>query len=205
MAKDAKRRIINTAFYLFLKKGYAGVTLKDIISATGLSKGAIYHHFESKYAIYLAALEEYFFKILGADFPPDAPLPFSVRVQYRFAHFADLMEFVETLEGEGIAFPIRSFFIFQLESEKDAFIRERVEAAMDHYRQEIRSIVQQGQAKGEVDARMNASVIAQQLMSMLEGLALHHSAREKNAKAFLLSKYEEVVRPYLDLICRQAK
>ena len=30
------------------KKGYAHTTLQDIIDATGLSKGAVYHHFQSK-------------------------------------------------------------------------------------------------------------------------------------------------------------
>lgn len=44
-------RILDAAAQLFLRKGYEKTTLQDIISATGLSKGAVYHHFASKEAI----------------------------------------------------------------------------------------------------------------------------------------------------------
>ncbi|MCI9268060.1 MAG: helix-turn-helix transcriptional regulator, partial [Lawsonibacter sp.] len=40
--------ILDTASTLFLQKGYDKTTLQDIIDATKLSKGAIYHHFASK-------------------------------------------------------------------------------------------------------------------------------------------------------------
>ena len=41
-----------TASKLFLEKGYEKTSLQDIIRETGLSKGAIYHHFSSKEAIF---------------------------------------------------------------------------------------------------------------------------------------------------------
>ena len=41
-------KILNAAAALFAEKGYAHTTLQDIIDATGLSKGAVYHHFQSK-------------------------------------------------------------------------------------------------------------------------------------------------------------
>ena len=40
--------IDGAAAALFAEKGYAHTTLQDIIDATGLSKGAVYHHFQSK-------------------------------------------------------------------------------------------------------------------------------------------------------------
>ena len=41
-------KILNAAAALFAEKSYAHTTLQDIIDATGLSKGAVYHHFQSK-------------------------------------------------------------------------------------------------------------------------------------------------------------
>lgn len=41
-------KILNAAAALFAEKGYAHTTLQDIIETTGLSKGAVYHHFQSK-------------------------------------------------------------------------------------------------------------------------------------------------------------
>ena len=49
--------ILDTATRLFLQKGYDETTLQDIIDATKLSKGAIYHHFVSKEAILIAVVD----------------------------------------------------------------------------------------------------------------------------------------------------
>ena len=49
--------ILDTAAALFFQKGYDKTTLQDIINATKLSKGAIYHHFASKEAILIAVVD----------------------------------------------------------------------------------------------------------------------------------------------------
>ena len=49
--------ILDTASRLFWQKGYEKTTLQDIIDATKLSKGAIYHHFASKEAILIAVVD----------------------------------------------------------------------------------------------------------------------------------------------------
>ena len=47
------RLILNVSEKLFLKKGYDGTSIQDIISGLGgLSKGAVYHHFKSKEEIF---------------------------------------------------------------------------------------------------------------------------------------------------------
>ncbi len=46
--EETVQRILTTASKLFLEKGYEKTSLQDIIRETGLSKGAIYHHFSSK-------------------------------------------------------------------------------------------------------------------------------------------------------------
>ena len=49
--------ILDTSSRLFFQKGYEHTTLQDIINATKLSKGAIYHHFASKEAILIAVVD----------------------------------------------------------------------------------------------------------------------------------------------------
>ena len=51
------QRILDTASRLFFQQGYDKTTLQDIINATKLSKGAIYHHFASKEAILIAVVD----------------------------------------------------------------------------------------------------------------------------------------------------
>lgn len=59
LTKSEKTRqfIIEKAAPLFNKKGYAGTSMSDIMMATGLAKGGVYGHFESKDKIAAAAFE----------------------------------------------------------------------------------------------------------------------------------------------------
>ncbi|MCI8478584.1 MAG: TetR/AcrR family transcriptional regulator [Oscillospiraceae bacterium] len=50
--EETVQKILDTAEQLFIEKGYDHASLQDIIDATGLSKGAIYHHFASKEDIF---------------------------------------------------------------------------------------------------------------------------------------------------------
>ncbi|MDE7004523.1 MAG: TetR/AcrR family transcriptional regulator [Oscillospiraceae bacterium] len=51
------QKILDVAERLFIEKGYDRASLQDIITATGLSKGAIYHHFTSKEAIFYSVCD----------------------------------------------------------------------------------------------------------------------------------------------------
>jgi TetR/AcrR family transcriptional repressor of nem operon len=52
-----RERIISTAAPIFNRLGYAGATVADLMEATGLEKGGLYRHFESKEEIALAAFD----------------------------------------------------------------------------------------------------------------------------------------------------
>lgn len=43
-----KTKILDVSIQLFTEKGYNETTMQDILSQSGLSKGAVYHHFRSK-------------------------------------------------------------------------------------------------------------------------------------------------------------
>jgi AcrR family transcriptional regulator len=43
-----RRKIINAAVELFNDVGYSNAGLGDIIERAGMTKGALYHHFNSK-------------------------------------------------------------------------------------------------------------------------------------------------------------
>ncbi len=59
LPKSEKTRqfILETAAPIFNKKGYAGTSLSDLTSATGLTKGSIYGNFKNKDEIAVAAFE----------------------------------------------------------------------------------------------------------------------------------------------------
>ena len=53
-----RRAFLGAARELFAEKGYAGVTIEEIVVRTGMTKGALYHHFEDKRSLLRAVVEE---------------------------------------------------------------------------------------------------------------------------------------------------
>jgi len=56
---NRKHEFMSAALELFYQKGYENTTIKDIIDALGVSKGAFYHYFESKEDIIIAIASEF--------------------------------------------------------------------------------------------------------------------------------------------------
>ena len=55
---NARVQLIDTALDLFDRHGFHAVGIDKILSAAGLAKMTLYHHFESKEALIVAALEK---------------------------------------------------------------------------------------------------------------------------------------------------
>jgi len=52
-----KARVVEVATRLFAEQGFQDVAIPDILEAAGVSRGALYHHFESKEALFEIVLE----------------------------------------------------------------------------------------------------------------------------------------------------
>src|SRR5205823_13465316 len=51
-------RLVATAAKLFAEKGYEATSIEDLLRELGMSRGALYHHFDSKEAVFEAVLHE---------------------------------------------------------------------------------------------------------------------------------------------------
>ncbi|MFQ5828577.1 MAG: TetR/AcrR family transcriptional regulator [Candidatus Methylomirabilia bacterium] len=59
-AKAATRqKILRGAREVFADKGYHGALVDDIVRVSGTSKGAVYHHFPTKQALFVALVDEF--------------------------------------------------------------------------------------------------------------------------------------------------
>ena len=74
---DTLKAIGDSAFELFGRYGYEGVSIGDIATAAKLSKGALYWHFQGKEALYLDCLkrlhgifDSYIFDVMRAEADP---------------------------------------------------------------------------------------------------------------------------------------
>ena len=59
MSADSRTRLLDAALYTIRAKGYASTRIDDLCKATGLTKGAFFHHFASKEALALAAADHF--------------------------------------------------------------------------------------------------------------------------------------------------
>lgn len=86
---DTRAQIIDKALKLFADHGYAGVSVRDIVEAVGITPGAIYHHFAGKQALY-EIIVRHAFETVSAHLVGDADDGTDPRAKLRAAlnHFA---------------------------------------------------------------------------------------------------------------------
>lgn len=53
MAEDARERLFKVALELFVERGYAATTVREIVEAAGVTKPVLYYHYKNKEGLYL--------------------------------------------------------------------------------------------------------------------------------------------------------
>ena len=141
-----RAELINCAQGLFLTRGYERTTINDVISATGLSKGAFYHHFRSKEDLLEAIAARFareslmFSDELRADVRLNAlqrlNLLLALGREWKLEHIAEL----------------RAMFTTLLKPENAVLYHRIVEAAFAVLAPALAEIIQEGTAEGIFDA-----------------------------------------------------
>ncbi|WP_448265335.1 TetR family transcriptional regulator C-terminal domain-containing protein [Nostoc sp. DSM 114159] len=162
--EETKTRILEQAAELFNQQGYAGSSMSDIMRVTGLQKGGIYNHFQSKDEL---ALQAFDFAI--------ARIKQHTRFALRSKHHA-----VERLQAIIAVFssfaenpPIKGgcpLLNTAVESD-DAHpaLRQRAQQAMNSWLHLICRIIEKGIKKGEIRPEVSADEIATIIIATLEG------------------------------------
>lgn len=78
---ESKAKILETAIPLFAKAGFNGVSMRSLATKVGLNPATLYHHFQDKQTLYMAAMTYAFVEkaetlsaALRADAPPEERL-----------------------------------------------------------------------------------------------------------------------------------
>ncbi|MEH2211214.1 TetR/AcrR family transcriptional regulator [Nostoc sp.] len=162
--EETKTRILEQAAELFNQQGYAGSSMSDIMRVTGLQKGGIYNHFQSKDDL---ALQAFDFAI--------ARIKQHTRFALRSKHHA--VERLQAIIGVFSSFaenpPIKGgcpLLNTAVESD-DAHpaLRERAQQAMNSWLHLICRIIETGIEKGEIRPEASADEIAIIIIATLEG------------------------------------
>ena len=73
--EQTRQTLVRESRLLFAELGYGAVGLAQIVAAAGVTKGALYHHFDSKADIFRAVLSQVQFEVasaVSASAPPSA-------------------------------------------------------------------------------------------------------------------------------------
>ena len=198
---NSKDNIVRIAFALFLEKGYKEVTIRNIMEACNLSKGAIYHHFKSKEEIYFATLEAHYFNLLKTDKLEFQSGDFRQDIECLYNYIVKLFAGIEKLTEEGLNYPIRSFYVYQLKSEHIETMRNQKILAIGEFRNKVKNIVIDAIDNGQIKEGLEVDIITTHILSFIDGIAIHHSTIKMNVREELTRKYQLVFDSYLKLIC----
>ncbi len=165
--EQTKVKILQQAAELFNQKGYAGSSMSDIMRVTGLKKGGIYNHFQSKDELALQA-----FDYANA----------CIQEHYRIAlkgksHAIErLHAIVNAFRSYAVNPPIKGGCpILNTAIESDdahSALRDRTQQAMDSWRHMICRIIEIGIQKGELCPDINPDEMTTIMIATVEGAVM---------------------------------
>jgi AcrR family transcriptional regulator len=159
-SEETRSRILEAATELFSRRGYNKSSVDDICTQAGISKGAFYHHFESKQALFLALLDSWLQTIdsaIQASRERTAPETF-MHMTEAFPHF---------FQTAGENLPM--FLEFWLQASRDKKVWEASIAPYRRYQKYFASLIKKGVREGsfvEVDPELAARMIVSTAMGL---------------------------------------
>lgn len=190
-----RQMILEAACQEMHVRGFQATSLNDILALTGVTKGALYHHFENKLDLGYAVVEEIIREqvlarwvrpLVGADDPISA---FQQMLNDARGEIEE--SFIE------LGCPLNN--LAQEMATIDDGFRERVEVIYSAWRMGITQALAQGQNKGTVRKDVNCEQAATMLVASMEGCL----GMAKNSKSVALLEqcgagiihYLETLRP----------
>lgn len=169
---ETREQILTAAMTLFAKSGYTAAGVAEICSAAQISKGAFYHHFPSKQAVFLAILEA---ELLTLD------QSFSAANQQAQPTDQTLLAMAEqagsTLQSADVRLSILLEFWFQAAREPD--IWAAAIAPYQRYTTYLAEIIRQGVREGSL-REVNPEQAARTLVALAMGLLLQAMFESNN-------------------------
>lgn len=162
--EQTKALIVQKASKLFNCQGYMASSISSIMHETGLRKGGIYNHFESKEELMLSAFS-FSIDTMGHFFTE--AMAGKQGCMERLLSIASVFEKLAENELLPGGCPIMNAAIEA--DDTDPLLREKACAAMDGLLGMVGSIVQKGIENGEVKEGVDAEYMATVFISTLEG------------------------------------
>ena len=184
--QQTRQEIIRKAAPLFNQRGYEGAALSDLMKATGLQKGGIYRHFESKQQLATEAFDYAWKLALDTRFEGTQQMSNAVdRLKQIVRNFRDRRA---GLVPGGC--PLLNTAIDS--DDGNPRLREKAYGALTSWLGRLRSIVEEGHRRGEIGRSVDSSELATLIVTTLEGsLMLSRLQRKDDARNLACRHLEE--------------
>lgn len=160
-----RETILDAAFQEIYRHGFQAASLNNILARTGLTKGALYHHFPTKDALGFAVIDEVVRE--GLDAMVFAPLRESA------TPYATLLEIVrrkaERADSESVMLGCPLNNLMQEMSPLDNAFKKRLNAVLKSWQDAVSEALHRGQKQGEVRRDVDCRAAALFIVSAWEG------------------------------------
>jgi TetR/AcrR family transcriptional regulator, transcriptional repressor for nem operon len=171
--EQTRQEIIRKAAPIFNERGYDGAALSDLMKATGLEKGGIYRHFESKQQLAAEAFDYAWKLALDTRFEGTEGISNTVdRLKQVVRNFRDRRG---GLVPGGC--PLLNTAIDS--DDGNPQLREKARRALGSWLERLESIVKEGQRRCEIRRDVDSSELATLIVSTLEGSLMLTRLRRK--------------------------
>src|SRR5207302_5487242 len=161
--EQTRQEIIRKAAPLFNQRGYEGAALSDLMKATGLEKGGIYRHFESKQQLAAEAFDYAWKLAMDTRFEGTEGISNTVdRLKQIVRNFRDRRA---GLVAGGC--PLLNTAIDSDDSNPK--LRAKARQALSSWLDRLQAIAEEGQRLGELRADVDCAKLATLIVSTLEG------------------------------------
>jgi AcrR family transcriptional regulator len=164
-----KQQIIDTAFRLIAEKGYDAMSIDDIMSEIGKTKGAFYTHFQSKedllYEVMRTRLDRNFGEIAGETLKKLKEEQCDVREILRQM----LRQVYQGSAGSSPDLWASTFFQVFLMHRKNPVVREWILEQYRAWEEFMETVIQRGQELGQIRPDVEARVIGNLIIGAFQG------------------------------------
>lgn len=170
-SEETRARILSAALNQFATQGYDAASVDEICAEAEISKGAFYHHFESKQALFLALLDDWLAEV-------DSGLN-SLRkhsVPKTLLHMTEILPAILATAGNRLPM----FLEFWLQASRDEQVRKASLQPYRHYRDQFAGLIEEGISQGTLK-NVDPNVAGQLILSMAVGLLLQGLLDPKGA------------------------
>jgi AcrR family transcriptional regulator len=163
-SEETRNHILEAATQLFSKTGYDATGVAEICQAAGVSKGAFYHHFPTKQAVFIELLNTY---LNGIESGFNLMRQETHDVPQVILQMAELVG--SLFQTADIHLPI--FLEFWTQANHDPHIWEAAIAPYRRYQSYFTAMIQEGIDEGSLQP-MDAQLAARVLVSLAVGLLM---------------------------------